>query len=175
MLDLTPIKNRLNRATPGPWRRSYFADKLRYKHWSAAEKQKANETERLTIRGPGVIGTPECNIVLRFLLASDEDIEFIADAYEDITDMVAEIEDLRNQLTESEEYRKELAERTESAESMNNYNANRADDLEVAFTKIKRRLIKNCKHLMPVEGGIPYCPNICAACDGCEHIFKDIN
>ena len=91
---LMAIRNRLNKTTIGIWQRSYFYDKSIFSKWSPEARLRAIEHERKTIRGTGTIGTPECNIVLKFEYAHDDDIEFIANAKQDIMELLKYIDHL---------------------------------------------------------------------------------
>jgi hypothetical protein len=55
-----------SKATEGPWQESYFVDKPRYADWSVTQKEYANKYESLAVRGPGVVGSSECNRVFAF-------------------------------------------------------------------------------------------------------------
>jgi len=95
------IRKRADEASPGPWQRSRFVDKPQYRRWSAEEKQRAQEHEGRTIRGPGRVGDPSCNVVMRIDRSNSADIEFIANAREDIPyllDALEEAEAKYNQL-----------------------------------------------------------------------------
>lgn len=63
--------------TPTPWQRSYYADKPRYANMPEQWKVDRTIEELRIIRGPGVVGTPECNIVLRATNADPRDLNFI--------------------------------------------------------------------------------------------------
>jgi len=65
------------KATPGEWQRSRFVDSPKYRNRSDQWKKEMRAHERLTIRGPGLVGTPSCNPVLTFRSAMDSDIDAI--------------------------------------------------------------------------------------------------
>lgn len=88
---VSDIEARAEAATKGPWQRSHFVDGPHYRGVSEEKKQEWRACERYTIRGPGVVGTPECNIVLSFGRAEEADLDFIAHAREDIPYLLAEL------------------------------------------------------------------------------------
>jgi hypothetical protein len=77
----------------GPWQRSRFVDGPKYRDMPAAWKELRGYEEELTIRGPGVVGTPGCNAVLWFRQGTaDADIHAIAHAPEDIAYLLQQLE-----------------------------------------------------------------------------------
>lgn len=94
-------KDRLDAATPGPWQRGYFVDHRRYRDMPEEWKEERREAESRTIRGPGEVGTPGCNVVLRIQQAANPaDIDFIAHAWEDINNLLTIVASYRQWLTE---------------------------------------------------------------------------
>lgn len=47
------------------WQRSRFVDKPEYRHMSPEWKREREKEESRIIRGPGAVGTPECNAVFK--------------------------------------------------------------------------------------------------------------
>ena len=90
-LDLTLIKERAGRATPGPWVYSPERDT----HDSPIHRANANEVSGGYIGpdGGGVVGSSE------WIWLEDHDGEFIAHAREDVPALVAEVERLRDYFT----------------------------------------------------------------------------
>jgi|GEM_PF-3282400 Protein of unknown function (DUF551). len=86
------IKARLDDATPGEWKRSKFIDSNTYIHWSKEEKAHADREERMTIRGAGFLGTPECNAIMRIARAqNDNDVDLVAHAPADIAYLLSSL------------------------------------------------------------------------------------
>ena len=50
-------------ATPGPWQQSRFVDSPHYSHMGQLWKESRIAEEAMMLRGPGRIGSPECNPV----------------------------------------------------------------------------------------------------------------
>jgi hypothetical protein len=87
------MRARAAAATPGPWQRSRFVELPQYKHWTEEQKAKARAIEAQTIRGPGHIGSPYCNVVIVFQgVIREADKSFIA--REDVPAAAAAIEAL---------------------------------------------------------------------------------
>jgi len=83
---------RAEKATPGPWKQSYFVPHDRYRHMSPEWVRKRREEETETIRGAGIVGTPGCNMVMRILGADRETRTFVAASRTDIPALVATLE-----------------------------------------------------------------------------------
>lgn len=66
-------------ATQLRWQQSHFVDNIHTTHWSALAKRSADEREQRTVRGPGAIGSPQCNplFVLEGAQATAENTAFI--------------------------------------------------------------------------------------------------
>ena len=65
--------------SPGPWQMSRFVDSPRYRFESKKWKAEQDARERLIIRGPGRVGSPECNPVATVL--HEEDAPLVAGAH----------------------------------------------------------------------------------------------
>lgn len=97
--DLDEIKARCEAATLGPWKHSMFVDSHRYDRMSDEWKQNADRMEReLVVRGPGTIGTPGCNVVLKFDHVLPGDMAFIIHARQDVPNLLTEATCLQAQL-----------------------------------------------------------------------------
>lgn len=89
---LTAIQARLDAATPGPWQRSRFVDGPSHRGRSQEWKADADRRERESvIRGPGVVGNPDCNVVMVFARVRPEDMDLIVHAPRDLRDLLAKL------------------------------------------------------------------------------------
>ena len=88
MLDLEPIRKRLETATPGPWR----VDEVTGDAGDCPD----GEVISRGIDGPGGVGL---NTGVEFQMYSPEDAQFIAHAPADIAALLGEVERLRNPVT----------------------------------------------------------------------------
>lgn len=66
--------------TPGPWQVSRFVDKPQYKYADKLQREQWSLDERFIVRGPGLVGSPECNPVAKVVTCNDADVCLIASA-----------------------------------------------------------------------------------------------
>ena len=74
-------------STPGPWQQSSYVSKSDHHHLPTSLIDKWSREERDIVRGAGIIGSPECNIVAivsneadrKLIIAAPEMRNFIAD------------------------------------------------------------------------------------------------
>ena len=97
---LAEIEGRVQAATPGPWQRSVFMpprSALKFYEQRLELVEKCRNLERRTIRGPGFVGKPECNPVLRVTEGEtqEEDLTLIAHAPADLTYLLARVRELK--------------------------------------------------------------------------------
>lgn len=92
------IRERLRAATPGPWQRSRFVDQPRYARMGPEWKNQAAVQEATVIRGPGVVGSPECNLVAAVHHASSADFDLLVHARGDLEFLLGKLDGLRNRL-----------------------------------------------------------------------------
>lgn len=83
--DLRAIWNRNNARTRGPWQRSRFVHHRRHSEWPPDLVAKHEAREARTIRGPGVVGTSNCQPVMVVEAPYPADFEFVVHAAGDIT------------------------------------------------------------------------------------------
>ena len=74
------LRKKAQAATPGPWQRSFFARNNDNKNWPVKAINEAMQHELRVIRGPGVVGSPACNVVLVAEARNNLDLDFIAAA-----------------------------------------------------------------------------------------------
>jgi len=80
MKPISEQKKIIEAATPGPWQQSRFAPQTN-QEMSKELRVIYELSEARVIRGPGVIGTPECNVVMRLDYVTNEaDQQFIIEA-----------------------------------------------------------------------------------------------
>jgi hypothetical protein len=101
MTPLAEIKAALEKIPK--WQRSYFVDHPRYNGASELWKASCRELERMTIRGEGVVGTPECNILFTVTARggtqpSEDIMEVIGHAPQWLSDLVQRVEELDAEL-----------------------------------------------------------------------------
>lgn len=78
---LSALRAKAEKATPGPWQRSYYVPKKHGYDPMNVAATNGDAHEKRTIRGPGVVGTPECNIVLKVEYSEHmANLDFIAAA-----------------------------------------------------------------------------------------------
>ena len=65
------LREKAEAATPGPWQESRFVDKRQYAHMGADWHLARAEEEARVVRGPGVVGSPECNQIAVAQYAED--------------------------------------------------------------------------------------------------------
>ncbi len=68
--------------SPGPWQKSHYVRHRRYRHMSQNWHDDNELRESNTIRGPGKIGTPECNVVAYVECANPADRALFIRAWE---------------------------------------------------------------------------------------------
>jgi hypothetical protein len=87
------------KATPGPWKRSYFVDSPRYRRMPEEWKQERREEERKIIRA-GPVGRPAVNVLFRIesAVGNPDDLDFVAAARDAVPDLIAHIRVLERAL-----------------------------------------------------------------------------
>ena len=78
--------------TATPWQQGRFVDGPKYRHMSESWKAQRRQEERDTIRGPGVVGTPGCNVVCRVVNIYDDDKAFLLRAVNAHETLIAVLE-----------------------------------------------------------------------------------
>ena len=91
-MKLSEIRKRCEAATPGPWKQGRFVRHQRYSRWTAEQVRDAERAERDTIRGPGIMGSSGCNVVMRATGGTEEDKEFVISARTDLPALLAWVE-----------------------------------------------------------------------------------
>lgn len=93
------LRARAEKATPGPWQRSYVAETPTTKRWPVEAINEAMQHELRVVRGPGVVGEPSCNVVLVVESQNHADRDFIAAANpETVLGLLNLLEKLRREL-----------------------------------------------------------------------------
>lgn len=100
-LDLDQIE-KLMKEIPN-WQRSRFVDSSRYEGISESWKDERQREERKIIRGAGIVGTPECNVLFKVegMMLTEEMMEFIADAPAIVRGLLAELGEARDRLDDA--------------------------------------------------------------------------
>ncbi len=84
------------------WQRSRFVDSSRYDGMPESWKEARRREEKRTIRGPGDVGTPECNAVFKVEGdVTDDVMDFIADAPEMVRALLEELGEARDRLDDA--------------------------------------------------------------------------
>lgn len=88
------------------WQRSCFVDHSSYRHMPERWKRARREDEQRVFRGPGLVGSSECNAVFEIKgpYANFGDfLDFIGNSQTHVRDLVEEVETLRAALKETKD------------------------------------------------------------------------
>jgi hypothetical protein len=94
---LDEIRSRMRYIPPAPWQRSFFTPGPHTARWPDIAIDEARQMEARTIRGPGEIGTPGCNVVFRLDRLDGALLEFLAHSRSDIEYLLSEVERLQRE------------------------------------------------------------------------------